>query len=176
MTTTLEVAARAASPVGGWAEVRADDHITRYMRYGARIGARVPVVILVSATLESNLWPELFERLWEQQRIYIPDLPDDEASFVPRLRAFLDGLGIPRATLIAPGSFTNAAVEFGLRESDRIHRLVVAPQHFEEMVIAEDLVGSALSVAGAVLVLRRNLCACEAIEAVAAFVGGGESG
>src|SRR4051812_46201644 len=125
MTNTLEVAAAAARGPFGWAQVRAADHSTRYQRFGA--GAGTPVVILLPAASEANVWPELFDSLAEQRRVYLPDLPDESGAFAARMCAFLDGVGLAPVTVIAPGSFCVPALEFALLEPERVARLVLVP-------------------------------------------------
>lgn len=88
MTRTRDVAADAARLAGGWSEVRAADHTTRYMRLG--MGSGAPVIVLVPGEPEANLWPEVFDSLAVGRRVFIPDLPDAPDSFGPRFSAFLD--------------------------------------------------------------------------------------
>ena len=158
--------------MGGWAEVRAADHYTRYMRFGA--GTGTPIVILLPAASEANIWPELFESLSATRRIYLPDLPDAETSFAPRLRAFLDGLGLSRVTLIAPGSFCVPALEFGLLEPDRLQGLVLVPHGTaEETGLTGALSTSTPTEAIPVLVVRRDTSVVGAVALVGEFVARG---
>jgi pimeloyl-ACP methyl ester carboxylesterase len=172
MSNTLEVLAAASRAPGGWAEVRAADQTTRYMRFGA--GAGSAVVILIPAASDANVWPELFESLSAERRVYLPDLPDTEGSFATRIRAFLDGLGLSPVTLIAPGSFCVPALEFALLEPDRLQRLVLVPRGASEET---GLTGALSTPAPArpipVLIVRRDTGAEHAVKQVRAFVAEG---
>jgi pimeloyl-ACP methyl ester carboxylesterase len=172
METTQEGVATATRLIGGWSEVRAADHVTRYMRLGAGTGA--PVIILVPGTAESNIWPELFEALAAGRRVYVPDLPDVEGSFAPRLGAFLDGLGLSAATLVAPGSFCVPALEFALLEPERLKGLVLVPQgKAEETGLTGTLSASTPTREISVLLVRRETSAEKAVEMVNGFVARG---
>jgi pimeloyl-ACP methyl ester carboxylesterase len=171
MEHTDVVAAAATRLTGGWSEVRAADHVTRYMRFGSGSGA--PVVILTPGTADANIWPEVFEALSADRRVLIPDLPDAEGCFAPRLTAFLDGLGLSSVTLVAPGSFCVPALEFALLEPDRLNRLVLVPRGgAEETGLAGTLATSASSRETAVLLVRRQTPVTDAVQLVTGFVAG----
>src|SRR5215831_14021023 len=172
MTHTFEGVAAATRLVGGWSEVRAADHVTRYMRFGTGTGA--PVIILTPATAEANVWPELFDVLSADRRVYVPDLPDDECCFAPRMAAFLDGLGLSSVTLIAPASFCLPALEFALLEPERVDRLVLVPRGgAEETGLTGTLAMKAPRRDIGVLLVRRDASAAQAVERVTEFVAGG---
>lgn len=172
METTYERVATAARLVGGWSEVRAGDHVTRYMRFGTGTGA--PVIILTPATSDANIWPELFDALSAGRRVYIPDLPDADWCFAPRLAAFLDGLGLSSVTLIAPASFCVPALEFALLEPDRLQRLVLVPRGVaEETGLTGRLTTSTPSREISVLLVRREAATADAVQMVNEFVAGG---
>jgi pimeloyl-ACP methyl ester carboxylesterase len=158
--------------LGGWSEVRAGDHVTRYMRFGTGTGA--PVVILTPGTTEANVWPELFDMLAAGRRIYIPDLPDADWCFAPRMAAFLDGLGLSSVTLVAPASFCVPALEFALLEPERVERLVLVPRGgAEETGLTGTLAMTAPKRDVAVLLVRRETSASAAVERVTEFIAGG---
>ncbi len=139
------------------------------MRFGA--GSGTPTVILVTGNNEENLWPELFESFTAERRVFVPDLPDTDKSFGPRLRAFVDGLGLSGATLIAPGSFAIPALEFALLEPDRLKRLVLIARGAEQEAVLIDALSSATpSKSIPVLVVRRDGSLDGAVEAVREFV------
>lgn len=168
MHSTHEVPAAAGRLVGGWSEVRAADHVTRYMRLGG--GSESPVVILVSSSETTNIWPELYESLAAGRRVYIPDLPDD-ATFSQRLSAFLDGLGLGTATLVAPGGFCGPALEFALLSPDRLRDLVLVPAgSAEETGLTGTLNSAQPKREIPVLLVRRDTLAADAVELVSAFV------
>jgi pimeloyl-ACP methyl ester carboxylesterase len=172
METTLEGVATATRLLGGWSEVRAADHVTRYMRFGTGTGA--PVIILVPGTAEANVWPELFDALAAGRRVYIPDLPDADGFFAPRLAAFIDGLGLAAATVVAPGSFCLPALEFALISPDRLRGLVLVPRgKAEETGLTGTLATSTQSRAISVLLIRRETPATEAVALVDGFVARG---
>src|SRR4051812_35656287 len=129
MTHTLDVAASTLS-LGGWEEVPTADHGIRYARFGAEFGT--PVIMLLAGTTNSNVWPELFETLARSRPMYLPDLPDGELSFAPRMREFLDGLGLRKVTLVAPGGFCLPAIELARREPGRFAGLVLVPTSYGE--------------------------------------------
>lgn len=139
------------------------------MRFG--MGTGVPVIILVPGTAEANIWPELFEALGAGRRVYVPDMPDVEGSFAARMSAFLDGLGLSAATLVAPGSFCVPALEFALLAPDRLKGLVLIPRgRAEETGLTGTLAGSTPTRDVAVLLVRRETAADKAVELVDAFV------
>jgi pimeloyl-ACP methyl ester carboxylesterase len=142
------------------------------MRFGS--GTGTPVVILLPATSDANVWPELFDALSADRRVYLPDLPDTELSFAIRMRAFLDGLGLSPVTLIAPGSFCVPALEFALLEPDRLQRLVLIPSgHADETGLTGVLSTSTLTKAVPVMVVRRDVSVADAMELVNDFVAQG---
>ena len=172
MENTHEGVATATRLAGGWSEVRAADQVTRYVRFGSGTGA--PVIILTPETPEANVWPELFEALAAGRRVYIPDLPDAEWCFAPRLTAFLDGLGLTSVTLVAPGSFCVPALEFALLEPDRLQRLVLVPRGVaEETGLSGTLATAKPAREVSVMLVRRQTAGDTAVELVDKFVAGG---
>ena len=169
MKNALEVAAGAARGPWGWAEVRTANHATRYQRFGA--GAGTPVVILLPASAEANVWPELFDSLSTQRRVYLPDLPDSSECFSPRMRSFLDGVGLFNVTLVAPASFCIPALEFALLDPDRITRLILVPTGAaDETGLTGALSTTVQSKAVPVLVVRRDVAVSKAVQMVCEFV------
>jgi pimeloyl-ACP methyl ester carboxylesterase len=172
METTHEGVATATRLAGGWSEVRAADHVIRYVRFGSGTGA--PVIILTPGTPEANVWPELFEALAAGRRVYIPDLPDAEWCFAPRLAAFLDGLGLSSVTLVAPGSYCVPALEFALLEPERLQRLVLVPRGVaEETGLSGTLATAKPAREVSVMLVRRETAVDTAVELVDKFVAGG---
>lgn len=142
------------------------------MRFGTGTGA--PVVILAPGTPDANIWPELFEALSAGRRVYIPDLPDAEWCFSPRLAAFLDGLGLSAVTLVAPASFCVPALEFALLEPDRLQRLILVPQGgAKETGLTGTLTTATPTREISVLLIRRETAVANAVQLVDKFVAGG---
>lgn len=172
METTQEVVATATRLLGGWSEVRAADHVTRYMRFGSGTGA--PVIVLIPGSADANIWPEVFEALAAGRRVYVPDLPDADGYFAPRLGAFLDGLGLSTATLVAPGSFCVPALEFALLAPDRLKGLVLIPRgNAEETGLTGTLATSTPLREISVLLVRRETAVAEAVKVIDGFVARG---
>jgi hypothetical protein len=165
----------AADPEGrrfnGWAQVRAADYITRYVRHGAG----KPVVVLDLG--DGALWPELTGALAARHRVILPEAPAAEAHFAVWLRGFLDGMGLPAVTLIAAGPFCLPALEFALLDPDRLERLVLVPAGAADATGLTGALGT--TPAGALLgmlVVRRDHPAGEALDLIVEFIGGANPG
>jgi hypothetical protein len=155
----------------GWAQVRAADYVTRYVRHGAG----KPVVVLDLA--DGTLWPELTDALAAGHRVILPEAPAAEAHFAAWLRGFLDGMGLPAVTLIAAGPFCLPALEFALLDPDRLERLVLVPAGAADATGLTGALGT--TSAGALLgmlVVRRDHPTDEALELIVEFIGNGKAG
>jgi hypothetical protein len=90
------------------------------------------------------------------------------------MRAFLDGLGLSRVTLIAPGSFSGPALEFALLDPDRLQGLVLVPHgRAEETGLTGTLSTSTPTKPIPVLVVRRDTSVAGAVALVGEFVARG---
>jgi pimeloyl-ACP methyl ester carboxylesterase len=158
----------ATTSLGGWEEVHTAGQDIKYARFGANAGA--PVVVLLAGTEDTNIWPELFDSLSKRRPVYLPDLPDGELSFAPRMRAFLDGLALPRATLVAPAGFCLPAVELARREPHRFDGVVLVPSdRNEERALAEIIAITQLESFVRLLVVTRTTPTNETLRRVREF-------
>lgn len=159
-----------AAPVAGTvAEVRARDTVMRYRRSGAG----KPVVLLEAVGSPSALWPELTEQLAAHHRIIVPEISHDHASPTDCLAAFLEGLGVVGATVIASDPYCLATIELVLRDSDRIGRVVLVPDgHAMDPGLDGELATRAGATRVPLLIVRRGLSAGEAVPVVREFVAG----
>jgi pimeloyl-ACP methyl ester carboxylesterase len=158
----------AASPFDGCAQVRTADHVTRYVRFGSGR----PVLILDEAPLAATVWPGLVDTLALQNRVILPEVPATELRFSAWLRDFIDGMGLPPATLVAIGDLCLLAIEFALLEPDRLENLVLVPAGRAEETGLSGVLTSTLSSADmGMLVIRREVTAGEAISIIERFLG-----
>lgn len=105
------------------AEVRVDGHVTRYVRRGAG----QPVVVLRGSDDDAGLWPGLVETIAARCRVILPEAPGAGIEFVSWMRGFLDGIGLPPATLVAVGDYCVPALELALLDTERLTRIVLVP-------------------------------------------------
>jgi hypothetical protein len=158
---TRDPVASAIGPVVAWAQVRAAEFITRYVRRGS--GS--PIVILGSAETGGPLWPELADGLVAHHRVILPEAPSVGPRFCVWMRGFLDGIGISSVTLVAGGKFCLPALEFTLADGERVSRLVLTGSA-EETPINGGLSTEFRDEPCPLLMLRRSASAAEAIQRV----------
>ncbi|HEU4565746.1 MAG TPA: hypothetical protein VFS05_13890 [Gemmatimonadaceae bacterium] len=122
MDTPLDPSGTAPA-LARWAEVRAAERVTRYIR----LGAGRPVVVLQGAAREDDLWPELLGTIAARCRVILPVAPEPDLSFGGWVRDFLDGLGLTPVALIAAGGYCAPALELALADTDRVACVVLVP-------------------------------------------------
>jgi len=159
----------AARPSDSFALVRSADYTTRYIR----VGAGEPVLIVDATTNPGSLWPELIGCLAEGRRVILPEIQGGSDRFVAWLRSFLDGMGLPPATIVATGELCFSALEFALLEPERIQRLVLIPSgRAEETGLASVLTPAPGAESVSMLVVRRDCPAKEAVGLIDRFLRG----
>lgn len=169
---TTPAVGNAASPFHGCAQVRTADHITRY----TRVGSGRPVVVLDPIPGAATLWPELLDGLAQHHRVVVPEVPEVETRFTTWLRGFVDGMGLPRMTLVATGDLCMPAMEFALLDPDRVERLVLVPEgRVEETGLAGILSPTMSSSDVSILVVRREHPSEEARRVIERFLRGDNS-
>jgi pimeloyl-ACP methyl ester carboxylesterase len=161
--------ATTASPYDSRAQVRTADHTTRY----SRIGTGRPVLVLDAQGFAATLWLELIERLAQHHRVIVPEVPVAEPRFSAWLRGFVEGMGLPPMTLVAAGDLCLRSLEYALLDPERIERLVLVPSGGgDETGLAGVLTPSVGAADIAILILRRDCAAAEAIPALERFLRG----
>lgn len=104
------------------AVVRVGTTVTEY----SRSGSGKPVVVLgLTEALRRCPRSVLQEALSSRFKVILPESSPTPGEFVGWLRAFLDGLGLGRVSLVADDSLGVAAIGFTLIESDRVDHLVL---------------------------------------------------
>jgi pimeloyl-ACP methyl ester carboxylesterase len=103
------------------AEVRVGDSVTKYLRAGTGRA------VLLLGSFEPPLppWPGLTAELAGNFRLIAPQLPQNRNDFATWVRAFLDGLGLLKVSIVATDDVGVAAIGFALLESERVDRLVL---------------------------------------------------
>ena len=102
-----------------WAEVRAHDTVMRYRRSGAGR----PVLLLASA--DNPLWPELHEAIGAGYRLIVPEPPAPGADVTAWLGGFLEGLGTTSVRILASDRFCTPVLELALLDTEGIRRVVI---------------------------------------------------
>jgi hypothetical protein len=128
--------------------------------------------VLVLRPPAQTPWPELVEALASAGRVIIPETPDGEDDFLPWLRDFLDGVGVPSAALVAMDGLCVRALGFASLEGERVRALVLVPR---EAAAGATLAGEPPSVEGGaarVLVVRGDEAPDEAIARILEFLRG----
>lgn len=112
-------------------------HMARHDLHYLDGGAGEPVVLLHGIFAEKDHWVDTARHLTPHHRVLVPDLPGfgasdrhaDEAygyaDQVPRLRAFLDALGIERAHLAGSSMGGTLATLFALSHPERVASLAL---------------------------------------------------
>lgn len=118
MTTSSFAAAQRRPAVR--AEVRAGEHVVRYMHRGSGR----PVLLLPSAVSADPLWMALADALCERFRVIVPELPAGDDGAAP-LQAFLEGIGACGIAVVAVDGRCLPALELVLARSDQIARTVL---------------------------------------------------
>ena len=140
-------------------------YVTRYVRRG--VGR--PVVVL--GTAADAVWPELVDAIAARHRLFLPEVPAQEAGFVSWFRGFLDGVGLVTVTVIAAGDCCLPAVELALLDAERLDRLVLVPGGGAEETGLLGMLGTvAKSDAVPVLVLRRGTAPDQARRVIEPFL------
>lgn len=103
------------------AEVRVGDSVTKYLR----AGTGRPVLLLGRFDAPYAAWPGLTAELAANFRLVAPQLPAGRDDFAAWVRAFLDGLGLLRVSIVATDEVGVAAIAFALLENERVDRLVL---------------------------------------------------
>jgi len=166
--TTIAVG-KAARPFDGCAQVRTADHVTRY----ARIGSGRPVLVLDEVPFAATFWPGLVERFAERRRVILPEVPTRESRFAAWLRGFIDGIGLPRLTLVAAGDLCFPSIEFALLEPDRLENLILVPAGSVEETGLSGVLTSTLSSSDVrMLVIRRDCASEDAVSIIERFLDG----
>lgn len=155
-----------------WAEVRARDHVMRYRRSGAG-----PAVLLLgSPECPDLIWPELVAELRERFRLIVPELSAaDGGNPTALLAAFLEGIGMASAAVVAVDTLCVAALELALRGGEQIGRLVLVPDGPVEDTGLEGALATGNRQAIPLLVVRRSLPASEAVPLITGFLDGGNA-
>jgi hypothetical protein len=155
------------------AEVFAGDAVTAYVR----IGRGRPVVMLRRTMAASNasagsFWDAVMEAVARRCRVVAPENAVGREGFSLWLTSFLDGLGIPRVSLVADGDVAVEAIAFGLSQNDRMERLVLVASDRTcalaiEGVLAEATRGQAVPL----LVVGRDAPDDETADRIGSFLG-----
>lgn len=103
------------------AEVRVGDSVTKYLR----AGTGRPVLLLGSFEPPFQAWPGLTAELAGNFRLIAPQLPANRDQFAAWVRAFLDGLGLLKVSIVATDDVGVAAIGFALLENERVDRLAL---------------------------------------------------
>jgi hypothetical protein len=159
------------APADRWAEVRAADRVTRYVRRGS--GA--PAVVLQAphgAHPPAALWPGLADALAAGCRVILPEAPPPDAGFATWIRSFLDGLGLPPATLVAAEPYCLPSLELALLDPERLAGLVLVPRGGGAETGLTGALATAAPDAVPLLVVRGDCPEAEALPLVAGFAAG----
>ena len=154
------------------AQVRTADHITRY----TRVGSGRPVIILDAPSRSQTLWPDLIDQMALTRRVLVPEVITAEPRFTAWLRGFIDGMGLPPATIVAVGDLCLPSIEFTLLEPERVERLILVPSGGVEETGLTGVLTSTLGSADVeMLVVRRDFPANDAISIIERFLRGDRS-
>ena len=104
-----------------WAEVRANDQVIRYRRWGSGR----PVLVLRPEGPEHASRRGLLEALGARFRLLVPELPPRGGDVAARLALFLDGLGVGNVAVLAMGELCLPALELALLGGDQVARLAL---------------------------------------------------
>ena len=152
------------------AEVRVHDSVMRYHR----TGHGRPVLILLpngEAGLD-QLWPGLLDLLAARFRVIVPEVEATGGDVARWLGAFLEGLGVTDAGIIATDSFCMPCLELALRDADQVTRVVLVPGGSASETGLGGTLGTRPGGAGVpLLVVRRDLPTEEALAMVSRFLG-----
>lgn len=102
------------------AEVRAGEHVVRYMHRGTGR----PVLLLPPSVSADPLWMALADALCERFRVIVPELPPGDDGAAP-LQAFLEGMGASGIAVVAVDGLCVPALELVLAQSEQIARTVL---------------------------------------------------
>ena len=154
------------------AQVRTADHITPY----TRVGSGRPVIILDAPSRSQTLWPDLIDRMALTRRVLVPEVTTAEPRFTAWLRGFIEGMGLPPATIVAVGDLCLPSIEFTLLEPERVERLILVPSGGVEETGLTGVLTSTLGSADVeMLVVRRDFPANDAISIIERFLRGDRS-
>lgn len=124
MSDLLDYCATTASWASGkCAEVRAGDHVTRYVRRGS--GS--PVIVVGANAKENALWAPLVENLAARHRLVIPETPKAEQDVAAWLRSFIEGIGVSSVALVAGGKSSSPALALASADDFIVRKLVLVP-------------------------------------------------
>lgn len=147
-----------------WAEVRAQQRVTRYRRSG--VGR---AVLLLQSSEEANaVWPELLDVLGARFRLIIPDATTSAGDTPEWLADFMEGLGMSNVGILAATDFALPALQLALLRSDQITRVVLALSGDEEESVRQ----ASQKLTVPLLVVRRAQAPTEVLEAVSRFLAG----
>ena len=150
-----------------WAEVRANDRVTRYRR----IGTGRPVLVLHSGDDGSELWPGLLETLGGSYRLIVPEAPPADADVAGWVADFLEGLGTTSVRIVASGRFALPSLELTLIEAVAVPRLVLIADGPATSETPRGFLRSTHGRASAsVLIVRRDQGPAEGVAAIADFL------
>jgi pimeloyl-ACP methyl ester carboxylesterase len=107
--------------LGGWAEVRARDTVVRYRCHGA---GRLVVLVAGLDDAREGTTP-LVAALAEGARVLQLASPATRRPFADWLSDVLDGLGMHDVTLLVSAALRADALELGMRDGQRVGRLVI---------------------------------------------------
>jgi len=154
------------------AQVRTADHITRY----TRVGSGRPVIILDAPSRSQTLWPDLIDQMALTRRVLVREVITAETRCTAWLGGFIDGMGLPPATIVAVGDLCLPSIEFTLLEPERVERLILVPSGGVEETGLTGVLTSTLGSADVeMLVVRRDFPANDAISTIERFLRGDRS-
>lgn len=167
----MPTAPSTTTPVESFAEVRAHDQVMRYRR----CGTGRPLLVLRSGGVGDAIWRELDDRLPHSFRVLTPDTSTSSAHSAVWLRAFLEGIGVEQALVLATGDHCIAAIELALMDGDRVERLALVPAgEAHEPGLDGALATTVRGVTVPLLVVRRGVPALEALPPLMGFLEGTE--
>jgi hypothetical protein len=104
--------------------------------------------------------------------LIIPEPPSEDIDLASWLSAFMEGLGVSRASILASDSFCIPALELALLEGDQVARIVLVPHGGGRLGEAGGTIITAGGRAGVpLLVIQRGQPASATVPAIMAFLG-----
>lgn len=167
MSDLLDICTGPASwHLGRCAEVRAGDHVTRYVRRGS---GSPPIVVVGANGEHEPIWAPLVETLAATHRIVVPQPPQADADYIAWLRGFVEGIGLSAVVLIAGGVTCGPAIELATSDAFTFCGVVLVPHNGEPPIRPEHDGQASLP---RTLILLPEWTAGEVVQRVEQFIAG----
>lgn len=113
-----------------------DGHQTHYIEQGEEHADKAPIILVHGFFYDSFMWQSNMDAFSEHHKVYAPDLwgfgystrePMDYgyALYVRQVIAFMDALGIQKATIVGQSFGGGTAIKMAVDYPDRVNKLIL---------------------------------------------------